>query len=74
MYPRSSSDDVVFGCVSILILAFIIDLAISWVLMVVWNWVVPGIAGWNSIAFWQVFGLLILLTILLTFFRSSSKK
>lgn len=73
MYPRSSSDDRVLGCVLILILAFIIDLAVSWVLMVVWNWVVPGITGWNPITFWQAFGLSILFTVVGSFFRSSSR-
>jgi hypothetical protein len=36
----------------------------GWVVMQLWNWLVPPIIGWESITFWQALGLLVLCRIL----------
>ena len=36
----------------------------SFVVMSLWNWIVPSVFGWHAITFWQAFGLLILSKIL----------
>jgi len=39
--------------------------ALSVVVMVLWNWLLPGLFGWPAIGFWQALGLLVLSKILL---------
>jgi hypothetical protein len=34
--------------------------AVSFVVMALWNWLVPAITGWRTIDFWQALGLLVL--------------
>ena len=41
----------------------------SFVVMNLWNWLVPPIFGWHTINFWQALGLLILSKILFGGFR-----
>ena len=41
----------------------------SFVVMNLWNWLVPAIFGWHSISFWQALGLLVLSKILFGGFR-----
>jgi hypothetical protein len=41
----------------------------SFVVMNLWNWLVPPIFGWHSINFWQALGLLVLSKILFGGFR-----
>ena len=36
----------------------------GWVVMSLWNWLLPGLFGWRMITFWQALGLLILCRIL----------
>ncbi len=36
----------------------------SFVVMNLWNWILPAVAGWHPITFWQALGLLILSKIL----------
>ncbi len=37
---------------------------LSFVVMQLWNWILPEAAGWNTITFWQAMGLLVLSKIL----------
>jgi hypothetical protein len=49
-------------------IAFFVILAVaalSFVVMALWNWLVPAITGWKAIDFWQALGLLVLSRILL---------
>jgi hypothetical protein len=47
------------------LLAFpLIVAAFGVVVMLLWNWLVPGIFGWAAINFWQALGLLVLSKIL----------
>ena len=44
-------------------------LALSFVVMSLWNWLMPGLFGLRIISFWQALGLLVLSKILLGGFR-----
>ena len=35
------------------------------IVMLLWNWLLPSLFGWNQIGFWQALGLLLLCRILL---------
>ncbi len=37
---------------------------IGWVVMSLWNWLLPGLFGWKVITFWQAVGLAILCRLL----------
>ncbi len=39
--------------------------AISAVIMLLWNWLIPGIIGWSVVNYWQAMGLLVLSRLLL---------
>ena len=39
----------------------------SFVVMSLWNWLIPGIMGWKAIDFWQALGLLVLTRLLFGF-------
>jgi len=39
--------------------------AVSFVVMTLWNWIVPAVTGWKAIDFWQAAGLLVLSRLLL---------
>jgi hypothetical protein len=36
----------------------------GWIVMHLWNWLLPGIFGWRMITFWQALGMLVLCRIL----------
>lgn len=36
----------------------------GWVVMSLWNWLMPGLFGWKTLTFWQALGLLLLSRIL----------
>ena len=36
----------------------------GWVVMSLWNWLLPGLFGWRMITFWQALGMLVLCRIL----------
>ena len=38
--------------------------ALTFILMTLWNWIIPGVTGWKAITFWQALGLLVLSRIL----------
>ena len=42
-------------------------MALTYVVMSLWNWVVPGVIGWKAIDFWQALGLLVLSRLLFGF-------
>jgi hypothetical protein len=51
---------VIFGLVFGTVLCF----ALSWVAMLLWNWLLPGLFGVKIITFWQAFGVLLLAKLL----------
>jgi hypothetical protein len=45
----------------------------GFIVMGLWNWIVPPVIGWKALTFWQALGLLVLSRILLGgFFRPNS--
>src|ERR1700688_4761679 len=42
------------------VLAVLFATALSFVVMGLWNWLVPTVIGWKAIDFWQALGLLVL--------------
>ncbi|MDR0811591.1 MAG: hypothetical protein LBN23_04905 [Paludibacter sp.] len=34
--------------------------AFGYVVMLLWNWLVPTVIGWNAVSYWQALGLLVL--------------
>ena len=50
-------------------LALVAIAVFSFVVMQLWNWIVPPVVGWHPITFWQALGLLVLSKILFGSFR-----
>ena len=50
----------VFSGVGVVALAFLL----GWVVMLLWNWLIPDIFGLNAITYWQAWGLFLLTSIL----------
>jgi len=57
-----------FGILGLGFLAFM-----GWVVMALWNWLMPDIFGLTTITYWQAWGLLALSTILFKGFGSGDK-
>jgi hypothetical protein len=51
------------------VIAVVAITVFSFVVMNLWNWLVPSVIGWHSINFWQALGLLVLSKILFGGFR-----
>jgi hypothetical protein len=54
-------------------LAVVAVAVFSFVVMALWNWIVPPVTGWHAITYWQALGLLILSKILFGGFRGSGR-
>ncbi|HEY6339426.1 MAG TPA: hypothetical protein VIW68_13110 [Candidatus Sulfotelmatobacter sp.] len=54
--------------------ALIFVTVFSFVIMQLWNWLVPAVFGWHVISFWQAVGLLVLSKILFGGFRGRPKR
>ena len=50
-----------FAIVAVAVFGFIV--------MSLWNWILPGVTGWHPITYWQALGLLVLAKILFGGFR-----
>jgi len=51
------------------VFAIIAVAVFGFVVMSLWNWLIPSIIGWHAITYWQALGLLILSKILFSGFR-----
>lgn len=51
------------------LLAVVFAALLGFVVMQLWNWLLPGLFGWHTIGFWQAVGLLLLCKILFGGFR-----
>jgi len=52
-----------------LLFALLFVTVFSFVVMRLWNWLMPAVFGWHLISFWQALGLLVLSKILFGGFR-----
>ncbi len=50
--------------VKILMMVLIASALFGFVVMSLWNWLMPALFGWRSISFWQALGLLLLTKLL----------
>ena len=51
----------------ILLLVAVAATVLSFIVMGLWNWLVPPVIGWKAIDFWQALGLLVLSRVLFGF-------
>ena len=59
----------IFKGVKIVLLVLLAVGVFSFVVMRLWNWLMPALFGWHLIGFWQALGLLVLSKILFGGFR-----
>ena len=62
----------IIGCFIVAALALILALPMGWLVMMLWNAVLPALFGVSAITFWQSVGLYLLCTILFKTFSSNS--
>ena len=63
------------SCILILVVIILLSFLEGWILMLLWNWLAP--IFWSSapeLGYWQAMGIMLLLSIIGSFFRSSSSK
>jgi len=53
----------------LIIVAAALSLAINWLVVSLWNWLVPAIFHGPELSFWQMYGLTVLLNLILNIFR-----
>ena len=61
------------SCLFLLIVIVLLSFLEGWILMILWNWLAP--IFWTSapeLSYWQAMGIMLLLSIIGSFFRSSS--
>jgi len=58
-----------FGCVITAIIVFLVSLFEAWVLMLLWNWLMPMIFALPEVTIWQMYGLMILINIVVELFK-----
>jgi hypothetical protein len=56
--------------IKILIIAALAVVVFGYLVMTLWNWLLPTLAGWHAISFGQAIGLLVLARILFGGFRA----
>ena len=59
-YHRWGIGRIVALTVSGVIIACVFGLAFGWLVMILWNWLMPGLFGLKLITYWQAFGIIIL--------------
>jgi Ca2+/H+ antiporter, TMEM165/GDT1 family len=55
--------------IKVILIAIVGVVVFGFVVMGLWNWLMPALFGWHAITFWQAIGLLILSKILFGGFR-----
>ncbi len=55
--------------VKFVVLAVLFVGVFSFVVMALWNWLMPALFGWHAISYWQALGILVLSKILFGGFR-----
>ena len=54
----------VFRFFKMLLIGLLACTVMTYVVMRLWNWLMPGLTGWHTLTFWQSLGLLVLCKIL----------
>jgi len=63
------------GCTILVVLVLALSAFGAWLIMLMWNWLIPNITGWTEIGFWQAYGISILASFLTGgFTRGASSK
>ena len=52
------------------VLAFTVMFLVGWLVMSLWNWLLPGLFGFKAIGYWQAVGLMVLSRLLFGGFRA----
>lgn len=60
----SSTEDKIAGCLAAIVVVLIVDLIMAWLVMFLWNGVIPVIFALPTITYWQAFMLMLLTDIL----------
>ena len=63
------------SCILLLVVLILLSFLEGWILMLLWNWLAP--IFWSAapeLSYWQAMGIMLLLSIIGSFFRSSSSK
>lgn len=60
----SSTEDKIVGCLAAIVVVLVIDLIMAWLVMFLWNGVIPVIFTLPTITYWQAFMLMLLTDIL----------
>src|SRR5271157_806211 len=55
--------------IKVILIAIVAVVVFGFVVMGLWNWLMPALFGWHAITFWQAVGLLVLSKILFGGFR-----
>lgn len=58
---------------SVILVALITNFILAYIIMLLWNWLLPTLFGLITITYWQAFGVLILLNIISGLFKNKSK-
>ena len=51
-----------------------INLFFAWIIQILWNWLLVDLFGFPSVDYWQALGIMVLLSIVGGFFKSSTSK
>jgi len=54
-------------------IAIVAAAVFSFIVMSLWNWILPPVTGWHAITYWQALGLLVLSKILFGGFRGGPR-
>ena len=60
----SSTEDKIVNFISTLISALIVDLVMAWIVMLLWNGILPIVLSLPAVTYWQSFGIMLLAEIL----------
>jgi Na+-driven multidrug efflux pump len=63
---------VILGCLGLTAVALIVSAAEGWIVMVLWNWIMPYLFKLPEINFWMALGLLFLVSMLFGALRGNN--
>jgi hypothetical protein len=59
-HHRWGVERIVAAVVGGVVIACVFGLAFGWLVMVLWNWLMPALFGLKTLTYWQAFGIIIL--------------